>query len=214
MNRVELKNAAKEQIKGNIGMLFLCYLVISLLSGVGSIFLSAPLTVGLLAAYLRMTNGEKPEVGRLFDSFSYYGKTLGLTVLIALFTTLWSLLFIIPGIIKGISYSQALLILADHPEKGVFECLDESKAMMEGHKWEYFVLGLSFILWIIATPFTLGLLAIYLNPYMQATFTNYYLQLRGPEVQTQIPDTAQIPETQAQIPDTQVQIPDTMTQIP
>ena len=58
MNRVELKNAAKEQIKGNIGMLFLCYLVISLLSGVGSIFLSAPLTVGLLAAYLRMTNGE------------------------------------------------------------------------------------------------------------------------------------------------------------
>ena len=110
MNRVELKMAAKEQIKGNIGTLFLCYLVLSLLTGAANFayvgfLISAPLTVGIMLNYLKMSRGEKPTVKGIFDPFNYYGKTLGLTLLISLFVTLWSLLLIVPGIIKAISYS-------------------------------------------------------------------------------------------------------------
>ena len=129
--------------------------------------------------YLKMSRGEKPTVKGIFDPFNYYGKTLGLTLLISLFVTLWSLLLIVPGIIKAISYSQALLILAENPEKGVFECLNESKAMMDGYKMDFFVLGLSFILWDLGIVCTFGILGIYAVPYMEATYINFYLWRKG-----------------------------------
>ena len=91
---------------------------------------------------------------------------------------LWSLLFVIPGIIKGYSYSMAFYILAENPDMTAKEAITESREIMNGHKWELFVLGLSFILWAFAIVFTLGIAAIYVEPYMQLTIANFYHNIK------------------------------------
>ena len=144
--RVELKDAAKQQIQGNIGMLFVITLVASLILGaasfviVGTLLLTGPIMLGLAKLYLQMVReSKKPTMEDLFSGFNQFGQSLALYLLIAIFTFLWSLLFVVPGIIKAISYSQAFYILADHPEMTASEALNESKRIMDGHKMDYFV---------------------------------------------------------------------------
>lgn len=189
MNRAELKAAAKEQIKGNIGMLFLCGLIIAGISFACAIFpiamilVTPPLSVGLCMVYLGLTEGKKAEVGTMFKGFQVFGKSIWLTILVAVFTFLWTLLFYIPGIIKTYSYSMAFYVLADNPEMTAREALRESKEIMKGHKWELFVLELSFILWMILGLFTLGFAYIYVVPYMSTTVANFYQKIkRQPQV--------------------------------
>ena len=85
----------------------------------------------------------------LFEGFSMLGKTILLQIVTTVFIFLWSLLFVIPGIIAAIRYSMAFYILADHPEYTVSQCINESKARMRGNCGKYFVLLLSFIGWAI-----------------------------------------------------------------
>jgi len=101
-----------------------------------------------------------------------------LNIMIAIFTCLWSLLFVIPGIIKAISYSMAYFVLADNPELSAKEALDESKRITSGHIGDLFVLYLSFIPWVLLGAITCGLALIYVVPYMQTTMANYYLELK------------------------------------
>lgn len=189
MNRAELKAAAKEQIKGNIGMLFLCGLIIAGISlvcawiPVASILVTPPLSVGMCLVYLGLTEGKKAEVGSLFQGFQVFGKSIWLTILVAVFTFLWMLLFYIPAIIKSFSYSMAFYVLADNPEMTAREALRESKEIMHGHKWELFVLNLSFIPWILLSVVTLGIGLIYVIPYMETTIANFYQSIkRQPQV--------------------------------
>ena len=91
-----------------------------------------------------------------------------------LFIFLWTMLFIIPGIIASLAYSQTIYIMLDHPDMSALDAIRASKQLMKGHKWEYFVLGLSFIGWSILSSFTLGLLSIWLTPYQYVTYANYY----------------------------------------
>lgn len=194
MNRAELKAAAKEQIKGNIGMLFLCSIIIfaigfaagliPVIGVVASLIVSPAFSVGLCLVYLGLTEGRKAEVGTLFQGFQYLGKALWLAVLIAVFTFLWSLLFVIPGIVKAYSYSMAFYILAENPEMTAREALQESKEIMNGRKMELFILQLSFILWILLATVTFGIAAIYVVPYQTCTVANFYQKIkRQPEAQ-------------------------------
>lgn len=183
MNRKQLKAAAKAQIKGNIGKLFLITLVIALVSCiplVGTILMPA-FTLSMAIIYINLTYGQKPTVG---DAFSGVRSTLAawaLMFLTALYTFLWSLLFYIPGIVKAISYSMAPYILVDNPGITVGEAIDESKRITKGHKWELFVLGLSFIGWGLVIAITFGIAAIWVVPYMQATYANAYNALKAPQ---------------------------------
>ena len=176
MNRKQLKAAAKAQIKGNIGKLFLITLVIALVSCiplVGTILMPA-FTLSMAIIYINLTYGQKPTVG---DAFSGVRSTLAawaLMFLTALYTFLWSLLFYIPGIVKAISYSMAPYILVDNPGITVGEAIDESKRITKGHKWELFVLGLSFIGWGILNVFTLGIGSLWLVPYINASYAAFY----------------------------------------
>ena len=204
INRAELKQQAKSLIKGKIGILFVVLLVFyvvtfaitlipsflsasenGLVATIGTIltfvaaFASAPLSVGLLLVYLDVAKGESVAVKRLFDGFSYFVKAVILMILVGVFTFLWSLLFIVPGIIKSFSYSQAFLILAENPDMSPLEAINESKRMMDGHKWEYFVLSLSFILWYLLCYVTCGIAMIYVVPYMQTTLVLFYLNIKG-----------------------------------
>lgn len=189
MTRAEMKSAAKEQIKGNIGKLFLVTLIIvgsvfvcSLIPVVGSFvgtFIVAPVfSLSLCMIYLKLTEKEQITVGNSFDGFSATGKAAWLNILITFFTFLWSCLFVIPGIIKSYSYALAYYILADNPELTAREALNQSKEMMNGHKMELFVLHLSFIGWGFLVGFTFGIAGIYVLPYMNATVANFYKSLK------------------------------------
>lgn len=189
MERLELKMAAKDQIKGNIGMYFVCMLIVSCISGalgyipkVGYIlsflFLS-PMILAFARINLGMTNGEKVEVKPLLESFNDFGKALLLNILVSVFICLWSILLIVPGIIKALSYSMSFYILAENPDMDAMEALEESKKIMEGHKWEFFVLLLSFILWDILGCITWGLAYIYVAPYKNATIADYYNKIKN-----------------------------------
>ena len=194
MNFAELKTKAKAQIKGKIGILFLITLIIAVLSAVASWLVGLIPVVGAALApwvvapafalstvriYLSVTAGVKPKVEDAFCGFDDYWAAVKVTFFVGLFTFLWSLLFIIPGIIKSLSYSMSLYILAENKGKPALECINESKAMTNGYKGELFLLGLSFIGWLLLTAVTFGIAYIWVGPYMQATYINAYQLLKS-----------------------------------
>jgi len=192
MDRVQLKTAAKAQIKGKIGILFVISLIIAVISGiaggllslipggglVATIIITPAFALSVIRVYLNVVKGGKPDVADAFSGFDDFWSAFKVTFLVGLFTFLWSLLFVIPGIIKSYSYSMATYILAENKGKPALECINESKAMTNGHKMDLFVLGLSFIGWGLLCVITLGIAGIWVVPYMQATYTNAYNSLK------------------------------------
>ena len=129
---------------------------------------------------LRAARGEDTGgVETLFACFQQFWRFLLAHLLMSLFTFLWSMLFVIPGIIASFSYSQTIYIMLDDPKISPLAAISASKQLMRGHKFEYFMLMLSFLGWAYLSVFTFGLLGIWLNPYMQVTFANYYNALIG-----------------------------------
>lgn len=189
MTRAELKSMSKEQIKGNLLTLFLISLIVYGLSAlcgaipvIGSLASAFVLTpafaIAQIMIYLELTKGTKPEVGDILKGFNHFWIAFKTTFLTGLFVMLWSLLLYVPGIIKACSYSQAMYIVAENPEIGAREAIDQSKAMMEGHKMDYFLLVLSFFGWALLGALTFGILYIWLIPYMQTTFANFYNSIK------------------------------------
>ena len=115
----------------------------------------------------------------VFDS--HYKNVVKTAFLRDLFIWLWSLLFVIPGIIAAYRYSMALYILLDHPEFGIMDCLRESKAITAGHKMELFKLDLSFLGWglLTALPYVGFLISVFVTPYYAITHAFYYERLSG-----------------------------------
>ena len=185
--RVELKFKAKEQIKGNIAMLFLCLLVINAINfipiagQIASVLITPVLSYGLVKVYYGLSKGEPVRVEKIFDGFSNFSNIFLANFLVGLFTILWSLLLVVPGIIKAYSYSMVNYILCDNPEMSAMDAIKESQRIMQGHKMDLFVLQLSFILWILMGIVTLGIGYIYVIPYMQQTLVNFYNRIKEPQ---------------------------------
>ena len=192
MNRIALKDLAKQQIAGNIGVFLLMHLAAYAISAVLCIIPAVGALLGSVAAilfefsfviiFLALANGTLPEFKNIFDIFkntNLCGNALLLEILISVFTFLWSLLLIVPGIIKGLSYSMAPYILA---EKEYYisssDAIKESMEMMEGHKMDLFVLSLSFIGWFLLCGITCGIASIYVIPYYRATMVNFYNSIK------------------------------------
>ena len=91
---------------------------------------------------------------------------------------LWSLLFIVPGIIAALSYSH-FFILAEDSTIGALEAMEKSRKMMYEYKWKYFCLGFRFICWAILALFTLGVGFLWLFPYMMVTYAEFYEALKA-----------------------------------
>ena len=198
LSRAELKQQAKEQLKGNVGSYFLIFLayvgvsfaigfvggllslIFPLLGTVAMYVALPPLMIGFYLVYLNGTYGDQPKVSVLFEGYKkeYFGKSIILFLLVAIFTCLWSLLFVIPGIIMAFAYSMSWFVLAENPNMTAREAIRESKEIMKGHKMEFFVLSLSFIPWILLVYVTLGIASIYVMPYMQLTYTNFYHNIK------------------------------------
>lgn len=196
MTRIELKNAAKEQIQGKIGLLFVMFLIVAII-GAGcslvpvigwfaTIIIMPAFEISLCMIYLALARNEEISVGDVFKGFNITGKAVWLYILTILFTFLWSLLFIIPGIIKAFSYSMSQYILADNPKLTAMEALSESKQIMDGRKLDLFILVLSFVLWYLLCLITGGIAYIYVKPYFEATITNFYNEIKDKKIEAEV----------------------------
>ena len=143
------------------------------------VFIFNPLEVGCKRFFMR--NLQEPamvgNIGYAFDS--NYKNTAKTMFFVNLYTTLWSLLFVIPGIVKSYEYKMIPYLLAENPDMTKEQAFEESRRMMQGQKWNTFVLDLSFIGWKILSGMTLGILGIfYVTPYYYATHAALYEKLR------------------------------------
>ena len=136
-----------------------------------------PIEFGLLVYIVKFVRKQPYELKELFAHYKEFWPIFCLNFLIGLFVTLWSLLFIIPGIIAAISYTMAMLIMVDG-ETDAMACIRKSKAMMKGYKWDYVVFQLSFILWHLLGIVTLGIAYLYVGPYLTVAEVLYYEDLK------------------------------------
>lgn len=142
-----------------------------------------PLTYAICVAMLGFYNGYTDAVKNMFDVFKgKYARCMAVSWLTALFTFLWALLFIIPGIIKSYAYAMTPFIAAENPEMGANDCIDASQKMMYGHKWELFVLDLTFIGWWLLCAITFGIALLFVYPYMELAHVEFYKELQAEEL--------------------------------
>ena len=143
------------------------------------LFFDAPVKLGMCIVFLAISRGGNPQASLIFEGFRSWLKSFLLIVLYSLFVILWSLLLVVPGIIKAISYSMGFFIMADEPDITASESIRRSRLMMHGHKTEFLILNLSFIGWLILSLFTFGILFIlYVGPLYLATVTEFYEALQ------------------------------------
>lgn len=131
----------------------------SAMSGVYVFLVTGAFTLGITLFFLNLFRRKAAEPDQIFSGFEQFFKALGLTFMTGLFIFLWSLLFLIPGIIAALRYSQAFYILADNPEKPIMECIRESKIMMKGNKGKLFCLVVSFIGWALLTALAISIVS-------------------------------------------------------
>ena len=150
------------------------------------IFVIYPIMVGLYMAFLAydrdqsQTNLIEDMFRKAFDK-NYLHKVLGM-FLMELFVFLWTLLLIIPGIVKGFAYSMTPYILEENPELSAYDAIKYSEKMMMGHKWDLFVLSLSFIGWFFLCLLTAGIGFLWLTPYVQLSMSEFYEDLKAEQV--------------------------------
>lgn len=179
-----------EGILAFLGVISAAVIVLLLIGIAVSIFVFNPLEVNA-KRFLIIARVQPADLSELGFSFKYsYMNVVKIQFLRALYTSLWTLLFIVPGIIKAYEYRMIPYILAENPEMDCKEAFQISKDMMYGEKWDTFVLDLSFLGWSILSGFTCGLLAVfYVNPYIQLTMTELYDVLKqklfGPAPESQ-----------------------------
>lgn len=146
-----------------------------------ALLITGPLSYGSNKLFLKQArDNEKMEIADIICGFKEDFSGLFLIHLISTIKIiLWSLLFIIPGIVKSIAYSMAYYIKADNPDYDWRKCLSESERIMNGHKGEYFVLELSFIGWNIVGALCLGVGIFWVAAYMEATKAHFYEAIKG-----------------------------------
>ena len=194
MSIKEIKQWSKEKIKGKSWGLLGVILVAGMLTGLsftmkvteesyvvvncGWIFFVVE--VGLAYFMVNFITDKKYAIDDLFHFSKDFIKALLVGLLRDLFVFLWSLLLIVPGIIKGLAYSLIPMIMCDkkYNDLSYMEILKLSENMMKGHKLKYFLLGLSFIGWHILAIFTLFILELWIVPYQQTAATKFLYEVK------------------------------------
>ncbi len=198
MENVALMQKAKESLRGKWGLAIGTFLVYSLITGILpptlnyglkssysfsgsllSILIVPPLVLGIVIFSLALARNEEASFGQLFEGFQDYLRVFITFLLIFIFTILWTLLLIIPGIIASIAYSMTFYILAEDKEIKPMEAIRKSKEMMYGYKWKYFRLSLRFILLSLLCILTLGIGFLWLMPYMYVTLAHFYEDVKN-----------------------------------
>ncbi len=202
MNRLDIKKKAKAILKENFKVFWEGYLIIFALSfvlnlGIGLIFgssmigtvlslvascFSMTLSVGFYSYLLKMIRKESFSREDIFKFINKVLPIIVISLLVGIFCFLWSILFIIPGIIAALSYSMVYYIFTENSELTAMDYLEKSKKMMNGYKLDYFLFNLSFMGWMILSILTLGLLLIWTLPYFSISQALYYDELKKKNV--------------------------------
>ena len=188
----ELRHQAWEQLRKSYWMVLVVTLIVTAIPTATSVavvgfILMGPLLVGQAIYLIDMieTGSEGKKIELVIEGFKRSFVNSFLAVLLTgIFTFLWSLLFIIPGIIKSLAYAMTPYIIAENPEIDAMKAIDMSQEMMKGHKMELFFLHLSFIGWYILGMITFGVGMFFILPYVQTAVANFYVELRGKKVVT------------------------------
>lgn len=180
-----LMQQARESLSGRwglaIGTSVLVGLVRGALGALSMLLLGGPLAQGNGHFYLAISRDTDPKLDDAFKGFNNFGTSLGAFLLVGIFSFLWSLLFVIPGIIARLSYAMTFYIMADNPAIGAMEAIDESKRMMNGHKWKLFRMHLRFAGLGILCIFTLFIGLFWLIPFMHVCMAKFYDDINGHE---------------------------------
>ena len=189
MTASELRAKARAQMGNSIfAEKWLFVLLASLLcnailgiSSIVSFVLYGVIMVGLSAFTLRLV--RDPAGPARFEDLLYgftgerFGRSFVVGLLQSLYIFLWSLLFVIPGIVKSYSYAMTFYISLDHPEMTASDCITESRRMMDGQKMRLFLLDLSFIGWYIVGALCFGIGTLWVNAYHSMARANFYEDL-------------------------------------
>lgn len=203
----EYKNAALAALKGKWAPAVLCtvvYMVVACVVSTSSMLIDPASATGVLmtanlASFLLsllvvfplgvgfynvhkelLLNGDDKMTENSFRiGFSNWAHNVWGMTLMGIFVFLWTLLLVIPGIIKALAYALVPYILADKPELSANEAINLSMKMMKGHKFDFFWLSLSFIGWIILGMLTLGIGYFWLMPYIYTTYAAFYQDVKA-----------------------------------
>ena len=187
----ELRAQALASLKGNWGPAVLLTLIFLAISGVSSFvpglslivsfLVGLPLTVGIYEAFRRLVLGEKVQlIEYSFNlSFNNWKHNVLVMLLMTIYTMLWSLLLIVPGIIKSLSYALTPYIVAEQPELSANESIELSMKMMDGHKMDLFLIWLGFLGLAVLSIFTFCIGYLWLVPYFYAKLAAFYEDVKA-----------------------------------
>ena len=187
----ELRAQALASLKGNWGPAVLLSLIFLAISGVSSFvpglslivsfLVGLPLTVGIYEAFRRLVLGEKVQlIEYSFNlSFNNWKHNVLVMLLMTIYTMLWSLLLIVPGIIKSLSYALTPYIVAEQPELSANESIELSMKMMDGHKMDLFLIWLGFFGLAVLSIFTFCIGYLFFVPYMYAKMAAFYEDVKA-----------------------------------
>ena len=197
MRAKDYRQRAWNSLRGNWSTVVITFLVYGAIIGVcgalstigvGAILafvLEGPLQYGLSVQSLAVVRGEPASVNDIFAAKDRFGDVFLAYLINSILIALWSLLFIIPGIIQAYAYSMTFYIMRDNPKMKPDEARRESERLMDGNKWALFCLHLSFFGWILLSMFTLGILMLWIMPYMQCATAEFYDALIPPRAKVE-----------------------------
>lgn len=161
---------------------------VDLNGGIFQVLYSGAFAIGYHTFTLNLVRRTNPDFENLFTGFNRWGKVTWASIVYTVRLVLWFLLLIIPGIVKSLAYSQIWFILVDHPELSANQAIKQSEEMMKGYKTKYFLMFLWFSLLSLAGILTLFIGFIWIGPWIAATTTQFYLEVKADWDRRNTPD--------------------------
>ena len=190
----ELMQAARETLRGRwglaigvpflIGLIQLAVKLLGYIPLIGFVFsiaawlIAGAFALGLTVFWLSLSRTGNGSLDQAFSGFQRFGTAFLAALLMVIFTLLWTLLLIVPGIIASYRYSQTWFVLADNPQMDALDAIRRSKLLMQGNKWKYFCLGWRFFGWLQLGILSLGIGMLWLAPYMRMSYAKFYDDLK------------------------------------
>ena len=186
MSARDYRKQAWETLRGRwlnpvlVTLIYSAIISISSMVGFGPLLLTGIMMFGVCGFFMNLVRNQQAEISQTFDGFTTnLVDNLITGLLYTVFIGLWSLLFVIPGIVKSYSYAMTFYVLRDNPGMTATEAITESRRLMNGNKWRLFCLDLSFIGWAILCCLTFGILTLWVNPYMQTARAAFYEDIKN-----------------------------------
>ena len=142
-----------------------------------SLVVSSVISIGYAQFNMDLVDGDDPKISTLFSKVRQLKTAVIANILVFVRVFFGMIFFIVPGVIALFKYSMTNYIIAENPGIGAREALEKSKKIMKGNKLRFFLLGLSFIGWEILVVLTLGIAGIWVSPYMQASYAEFYREI-------------------------------------